>query len=88
MMTLSTLTATAPSHWANALINGDWSEITSDEAIQINKFRDYLISGDPSGSIVSCEDAGFMWNHEATQFGALASDCQTYVALVDMERTA
>lgn len=82
-MALSTVTGEAPSHWANALINGDWNEISTAEAVQVRAFRDWLLSGDSRGSVVSCEPAGFMRHHDATAFGVLACDCEAYTALIE-----
>lgn len=83
-MALATITGTAPSFWANALINGDWSQISTEESIQVSKFRDWLISGDSRGSIVSCGDEFFSRHHDATQFGVLSATCCEYTALVDI----
>lgn len=87
-MALQTITGVAPSHWASALINGDWSAISTEESIQVSRFRDWLLSGDSRGSVVSCsEESFFAHRHDATQFGVLAADCVTYQALVNSERS-
>jgi len=71
------ITATAPSYWACYFINGDYSGMDDAEIVQADAFADWL-----GGHIVDCEDAGFITWHDARQFGALASDCQTYTALI------
>lgn len=84
-MTRQVVTGTAPSHWAAYLVNGDGCELEPDEADKAEAFADWLC-GRPwrAGMIVSCDDAGFMWSHDAMRVcGALASDCQTYTALVE-----
>lgn len=83
-MALEPQTATAPSHWATYLVNGDSSGLEPAELEQANRFAEWL-----GGSIVSCEDAGFMWTHDAMRVcGALASDCQTFTALIESESTS
>ena len=77
MSKLEPITATAPSHWAPYLVNGDDSGMESYEAREADAFAAWL-----GGSIVSCEDAGFLRHHDAQQFGTLAADCQTYTALI------
>lgn len=78
MSRLEPVTATAPSHWASYFINGDASGMAAAERIQADAFAEWL-----GGSIVTCEDAGFMRSHDAMRVcGALASDCQIYTALI------
>ncbi|MCK1671094.1 hypothetical protein [Bradyrhizobium sp. 150] len=77
-MPLETVTGTAPSYWACYFINGDASGMEDSEIAQADQFAAWL-----GGPIVSCDEAGFMRWHDATQFGALASDCQTYTALIE-----
>jgi hypothetical protein len=80
-MTRQTVTGYAPSYWASYLVNGDASGLEPDEVAKADQFAAWL-----GGSIVSCEDAGFMRRHDATQFGVLASDCQEYVALIEVSK--
>ena len=85
-MAFQTVTGTAPGFWANALINGDWSQLDVAESRQCSQFRDWLTSPDPRGSVVSCsDDSFFAHRHDATQFGVLAADCLTYTALINVE---
>jgi hypothetical protein len=77
-MAFETITATAPSYWACYFINGDAGDMDDTEIAQADAFADWL-----GGNIVSCEDAGFIHHHDARSFGALASDCQTYTALIE-----
>lgn len=73
-------TGTAPSHWASYFINGDSSGLDETDIRQANQFAEWL-GADP----VSCEDAGFMWTHDAMRVcGTLAADCQEYSAIVDL----
>lgn len=74
---METITATAPSHWAPYLINGDDSGLDARELLTI----DAWLANSGLGMPVSCEDAGFCWHHDAMPF-ALAADCQTYTFLV------
>lgn len=77
MTKFKTITATGPSHWACYFINSDVGDMEDDEIAQADAFAVWL-----GGSIVDCEDAGFIHWHDARQFGVLPSDCQTYTALV------
>jgi hypothetical protein len=77
-MTRQTVTGYAPSHWASYLVNGDASDLTTTDRFNADRFARWL-----GGSIVSCEDAGFMKHHDASQFRVGASDCQEYVAIVE-----
>lgn len=78
-MALETVEGTAPSHWASYLINGDDSDMAPRDIAQAKAFVAWL-----GGWPVTCEDAGFMRSHDAMRVcGALASDCQTYTALVE-----
>ena len=79
MAKFDTVTATAPSYWASYFINGDAGDMSAEEIAQADAFAEWL-----GGSIVDCEDAGFMRHHDAAQFGVLAADCQTYTALIEV----
>lgn len=82
---LEVLTATAPSHWASYLINGDDSGLEPEEKAAadawIDRHQDW-------GMPVSCEDAGFMWRHDAYAECPLGADCQTYTFLVPVPESA
>jgi len=67
---------TAPSYWASYLINGDASGIEPEEKVAC----DMWLESEGLGFPVSCEDAGFLKNHDASRF-ALPADCQTYLFL-------
>ena len=73
-MTLIKLTA--PSHWASAIVNCDYSGMTKDEISQLNTWlaREGLSFAD----CLSCEDAGFHWRHDAYAVTKTGADCQTY----------
>jgi hypothetical protein len=77
-MALITALGTAPSCWASYLINGDASGLSDEDVRQADAFVEWL-----GATPCSCEDAGFMWNHDARQVcGTLAADCQIYTALI------
>ena len=83
---MKTTTLTAPSHWASYLINGEQGDLHESELDRIISWLESQGMYDKrnqSGPIypVSCEDAGFMWRHDAINF-ASASDCQTYTFLI------
>jgi len=67
---------TAPSSWASAIVNNDYSGLEPDEVSALNtwlaenrlSFRDCL----------TCEGAGFMRRHDAYNQFPYAADCQTY----------
>jgi hypothetical protein len=74
---MNVLTLTAPSHWASYLINSDDSGLNDRERFEVNAWLDDHGLGMP----VSCDDAGFLKDHDARRF-ALAADCQIYSFLV------
>ncbi len=82
-MALKAVKGIAPSSWASYLVNGDASSFDLDpdegtaEKAKADAFAAYM-----GGPIVSCEDAGFCWAHDASRFGVKGADCQTYTALV------
>jgi len=78
-MTRELIRSTALSHWASYLINGDASGMDPLDLEQCKAWLKRAGCGDP----VDCEDAGFMWRHDASAFGALAGDCQTYTFYSD-----
>lgn len=71
--------ATAPSHWASYLINGDASGMTESEV----RAADGWIAREGMGAPVSCEDEGFRWRHDAWPECPLGADCQRYGFLVE-----
>jgi len=70
------LTVTAPSAWASALINFDYSGLTDADTSALNRFL--LREGLSFSDCVDCEDAGFCWTHDATPELPLGADCQRY----------
>jgi hypothetical protein len=80
MNKFDTITGTAPSHWACYFINGDEGDMTDQEIKAADSFAVWL-----GGSIVGCEDAGFIHRHDAYQFYPFASDCQTFTALIQKD---
>lgn len=82
-MARTPITGIAPSSWAPYFINGDAS-VFDDLAegpsykVRADKFAAWM-----GGPIVSCEDAGFHWTHDASQFDVGGADCQEYTALIE-----
>lgn len=76
-MARTSVSFTAPSHWASYLINADASGLEPIERIQADAWLAWVSLGWP----VDCEDAGFRWRHDASYLGVLACDCQTYTFL-------
>ena len=77
-MTLQVYKLTAPSCWASYLINHDASGLDDWEEADCDNWLRAKGLGWPC----DCEDAGFMWRHDASGY-ALAADCQEYTFLVD-----
>lgn len=77
---LQPYTATLPSHWASALINGDRSGLTEEDEAEL----DLVLELNPEWHMpVGCEDAGFCWRHDASAYGVLACDCCEYTYLME-----
>lgn len=74
---MKTFTLTAPSHWASAIMNRNYSGLSKEETSQLNTFL--AINSVSFSDCLHCEDAGFKRYHDATAQGVLAADCQTYV---------
>jgi len=73
-----TFTATAPRAWASYLINGDASGIDDDD----RKAADAWIAEFCDGlQPVDCEEAGFIWRHDAHYWLPLGADCERYTFL-------
>lgn len=81
-MTLQPITGTAPSYWACYFINGDSGEMPPEEIAAADQFAAWL-----GGIPCSCDDAGFIWKHDAWQFWPYGADCQTYTTLIQQEVT-
>lgn len=74
MFTITTLTA--PSVWASALVNCDYSGLAADDVKALNTWL--VINGLSFADCVDCEDVGFMHHHDAFAQMPLAVDCQRY----------
>lgn len=81
-MTLKTVQATAPSHWAPYFINGDSDGMTEAEEKAADQFAEWL-----GACPCDCEESGFLnWPDSRLQgFWPFAADCQTYTALINSE---
>lgn len=67
---------TAPSHWASAIINRDYSGLTPEETGQLNTFmaREGVSFTDCHG----CEEAGFIWHHDAAPETGTGAQCHVF----------
>lgn len=75
---MQVLTLTAPSSWASFLINGDASGLSDHEASQADNWLMDNKLPYPSG----CEDAGFIYCHDAFSHCGVGADCQRYTFLI------
>ena len=75
------ISVTAPSHWASAIVNGDYSGLSPDDVRDLNTWL--ANSALSFCDCVSCDDAGFMWRHDATDVTRTGADCQTYTFQVE-----
>jgi hypothetical protein len=70
----------APSHWASALVNGDFSGLEDSEAVEVEAFMDSL----PGPVVGLPENIGFVWNTSWTDTpDQLAGEYATYEVLID-----
>lgn len=74
---MKTLTLTAPSAWAPALVNCDYSGLDKTEIGALNTFL--ALNGVSFADCLHCEDAGFIRQHDAIAQWPYAADCQRYV---------
>ncbi|WP_048647514.1 hypothetical protein [Nitratireductor soli] len=72
---MKTITLTAPSHWASAIINGDYSGLDEEDVSALNSFL--ALQGVSFSDALTCEDAGFRWRHDASP-AVGGADCQEY----------
>jgi hypothetical protein len=73
---MKTITLTAPSAWASAIMNMDYSGLSKEDIGQLNTFL--ALNNLSFSDCLTCEDAGFMWTHDAYSVCPLGADCQTY----------
>jgi hypothetical protein len=82
-MTRKVMTLTAPSHWASAIVNGDYSGL---EPLDVKHLNTWLaLQGLSFADCLSCEDADFMWKHDAAGVTGTGADCQTYTFLQEVQ---
>lgn len=68
-------TYTLPTYWASALINDDWSGLTSEDCEDIQ----YWLELHKPGNCVGVEDdAAFTAYHDAKIVGVLPAECCTF----------
>jgi len=71
----------APSHWASALVNDDYTGIDCDnECERIQAFIETL-----PGNVVDCNELGFMLSYGTDTPSELAGDYCEYSLLVNIE---
>ena len=68
-----------PQYWASALINGDESGLTDQDAQQLGAFVKDMVNIHGRCWPVTCDDdVQFMRYHDAQPFGVLACDVVTF----------
>lgn len=75
-MEADTRTYRLPSHWASALINGDYSGYSDKEQAEIEKF---LSTAEGSAVDTGGDESFFSWRNDANSLGA---DCFDYTFLI------
>ena len=74
---METITLIAPSAWANAIVNCDYSGLEKEDRVAINHF---LTDNDLSFvDCLSCEDYGYTRFHDAFKQCPYGADCQKYI---------
>lgn len=73
---MKTTTLIAPSAWASAIINGDYSGLERNEIAALNTFL--AREGVSFADCLTCEDAGFVRLHDAYREVPFPADCQAY----------
>ena len=76
-MTVRTIELSAPSRWASAIINLDYSGLSKEDVSALNNFL--AREGVSFSDCLHCEDAGFRKFHDAFREMPVAADCQRYV---------
>jgi hypothetical protein len=89
-MSIETISFELPSHWASAFLYGDESGLddSDEDTGALNRFTKYMVKNYGSCHCVIVEGEGFgdfRDYHDATDFGALASDVLTFVFDVTKE---
>lgn len=72
---MKTVKLYAPSHWASAIVNLDYSSLDPNEVGRLNKFL--VNQGLSFLDCLDCKQAGFMWNHDAAKLTG-AAICHEY----------
>lgn len=79
MTKLQVIERLAPSAWASALINGDYSGTSPDDELHMEAW----LKRENLPAPVACDDAGFIWRHDAFAECPLGADCQRYTFLIE-----
>lgn len=73
---MKTATYTLPTHWASALINGDWSGLDEHDEEALTR----VMHGEALPDCLDVhDDSTFCKYHDAQPYGVLACDCSTFV---------
>jgi hypothetical protein len=75
-MTMEIIELAAPSCWAPAIVNLDYSGLTAESVSALNTFL--ARQGVSFSDCLLCEDPGFLKSHDAFKEMPLAADCQRY----------
>ena len=76
MAQFETVQLTAPSAWASALINLDYSGLVDLDRKALNTWL--AMRGLSFSDCLDAQDAGFMWVHDAHEFMPVGAECSTY----------
>lgn len=72
---MNTQTLTAPSHWASAIVNHDYSGLEGGDAGALNTFL--ALNGLSFSDCLTCKPVGFQWHHDAADLTG-GADCHAY----------
>lgn len=77
-----------PTHWASALLYGELDGFDEEELDQIKSFEDMMVARYNGCWCIEVSNwRSFQREHDATQFGVLATDVSTYTFDISEEET-